>query len=225
MAFDFGWTWQPTEGSTMKVQDRVGLPTNLSKDSVANPNDPSQLSSWAAGVSRENANRGLYDNLDQIKELLTPLFRQQQQNYTDRFGGALNSQVGQATNQAGAMAAFKGLNPTSYTQSAARGVRQQMVPSYMQGLQELLSNNMSQTLNSTAQANQFKSGNAQSYAQMLMNQSQQAQQNWNQPDLWDYLGAGGLSLLGSALGPLGTAAGSWLGTSIFGSPNSSNNKG
>ena len=192
---------------------------------AANPNDPSQLSSWASGVSKANADRGLYDNLDQIKALLTPLFQQQQNNYQNSAMGAMNSQVGQATNQAGAMAAFRGLNPAAYTQSAARGVRQQMTSPYIQGLQELLASQTGQTLNSTAQANQFKSGNAQSYAQMLMNQAQQAQQNWNQSDMWDYLGAGGLGLLGSLLGPVGTAAGTWLGSNIFGSSNSSNNKG
>jgi hypothetical protein len=202
MAFDFNWQWKPVEGSTMNVQNRVGLDTNLSKQSAANPNDPSQLSSWASGVSKENSNRGLYDNMDQIRQLLSPLFQQQMGNYTSRGMGAINSQMGQATNQAGAMAAFRGLNPSSYTQSAQRGVRQQMMPSYLQGLQELLSGQEGQTLGATANANQFKSGNAQSYAQMLMNQSQQAQQNWDRPGILDYI----LGALGGSLGSLGGAA-------------------
>lgn len=202
MAFDFNWNWQPAEGSTMKVQDRVGLPTSLSKDSVANPNDPSQLASWASGVSKANSEMGLYDNLDQIKALLSPLFQQQMNNYQSKGMGAINSQTGQATNQAGAMAAFRGLNPASYTQAAGRGVRQQMTTPYMQGLQDLLAGQTGQTLNSTAQANQFKSGNAQSYAQMLMNQSQQAQQNWDRPTFWDYL-FGGIT---GSMGSLGGAA-------------------
>lgn len=189
---------------------------------AANPNDPSQLSNWASGVSKANSEMGLYDNLDQIKALLTPLFQQQMNNYQSRGMGAINSQTGQATNQAGAMAAFRGLNPASYTQSAARGVRQQMTTPYMQGLQDLLAGQTGQTLNSTAQANQFKSGNAQSYAQMLMNQSQQAQQNWDQPTFWDYLGSGllqTLPALGGFLlgGPLGGIAGAGAGNMMGGS--------
>jgi len=189
---------------------------------AANPNDPNQLSSWASGVSKANSERGLYDNLDQIKALLAPLYQQQQSNLTNKFQSALNSQVGQATNQAGAMAAFRGLNPASYTQSAGAGVRRSMTPAFMAALSELLTNQTGQTLNSTAAANQFQSGNAQSYAQMLMNQAQMAQQNWEKPTFWDYLGSGLLqaipSIAGFALGgPAGAAVGGGLGNMMSGS--------
>jgi|WetSurMetagenome_2_1015567.scaffolds.fasta_scaffold376813_2 hypothetical protein len=188
---------------------------------MANPNDPSQIRNWASGVSAQNANRGLYDNLDQIRSLLTPMFQQQQSNYASKFGGAMNSQIGQAQNQAGAYAAFKGLNPMSYTNSAAQKVRSSMTPSYMSGLQDLLSGQQNSLMGATAQNNQFQSQNAQSYAQQLMNQAGQAQQTWDQPGFWSYLGSGLMQALPSLAGflvggPAGAAVGGGLGNMMSG---------
>ena len=169
---------------------------------IGNPNDPSQLRNWGLGVSKQNQNLGLFDNMDYIKNLLSPLYAQQQNTYTGKFNNLLNSQVGQAQNQAGAMAAFRGQNPGSATYSAGQGVRSQLTPQYMTGLQDLLNNQMGTTLDTTAKANQFKAGNAQSYASALMNGSNQASQTWDQPGFFDYL-FGGLT---GSLGSLGGAA-------------------
>ena len=158
----------------------------------SNPNDPSQISNWAIGVSRANADRNLYDpeTMKQLSAMFGPYFKQMQANYTQKAGGALNSQVSQAVNQAGAMAAFKGLNPSSFTQAAGGGVRHQMAPSYMSGLSDLITGQQGSLLSATAGSNQFKSNNANAYAQMLMGKAQMAQEDWNRPDFWDYLGSG-----------------------------------
>jgi len=186
------------------VGNRVWDATKNAWQDIGNPQDPSQLMNWSVESSGANANRPLWDSqtLEQLQTLFAPLYKQQRENYTQGFNQALNSGIGQATNQAGAMAAFRGLNPASYTQSAAQRVRSGMTPQYFSGLSDLLQGQTQNTLNATAQSNQFKSGNAAQYAQMLMNASQQAQQQWNQPGFWDYLLGG---LFGS-LGDLGGAA-------------------
>lgn len=195
-----------------------GMPGN---NSVANPSDPSQLRNWGLGIAQENANRQYMtpDLLAQYKSMLSPFFQQQQNAFTGSFNNQLNSQMGQAQNQAGAYAAFKGLNPLSYTQSAGQGVRQQMNPQYFSGLGNMLGNQGQQLLDTTGRASQFQDQNAQEYARMLMNGSQQAQQTWDQPGFWDYalgaLGAGAGTLLGGPVGGmLGWNVGKGVGSGI-----------
>jgi hypothetical protein len=197
--------------------------------STANPNDPSQLRNWGLGLAQSVMNRGLYDNISGMQGTLNPYFQQAQTNYANQFGGQMNSQIGQAQNQAGAFAAYKGLNPLAYSNSAAQKVRSSMTPSFTSGYKDLLSNQNQQLLGATAQDNQSRNQNAMQAAQMMMNGSQQAQQTWEQPGFWDYLGSGllnGLSSLGEIAGSLyggGTSSGSGTGNQMYG--NSGNRKG
>jgi hypothetical protein len=189
-------------------------------DGLANPNDPTQLRNWGLGISAENSKRGLWDQWGATADAFKPFFQQQQQNYMGNMGGLLNSQVGQAQNQAGAYAAFKGLNPLSFTQSAGQGVRQKMTPGLFGGYNDLLSSQGQQQIGGAAQAGQFAGQQANEYARNLLSGSQQAAQTWEQPGFWDYLGGGLMSALPSIAGfALGGPLGGLLGGAVGGSLN------
>lgn len=192
-----------------KMPQGFSTPFGLSQSySPANPNDPSQLRNWGLDAARTNQNQSWAQNLfdpatlQQLQSFFGPYFNQQQSSYASNFNNQLNNQVGQAQNQAGAYAAFKGLNPSSYVQNAGQGVRSKMTPSFTSGYSDLLGNQGNTLFNATAQTNQYRNRNAQDYAKMLMNGSSQAQETWDQPGFFDYLLG---SIFGSA-GELGGAA-------------------
>jgi len=182
---------------------------------IGNPNDPNQLRTWALDFARQASGYGLYDNMSDYSKMLNPYFQQAQSSLGSRFNTQLNSQVGQAQNQAGAYAAFKGLNPASMIQNAGQGVRQNMTPSFTSSMADLLNNQNQSLLGATSQGNQFKSNNAYQTAQMMLQGANQAQESWDRPGFWDYVGGalgGGLGfLLG---GPAGAALGYGVGNGI-----------
>lgn len=171
-----------------------------------NPNDPDQLRTWALDLARRTAEGSeLYTpySLESLSRMFSPYFKQAQSSYADRFNQSMNSQVGQAQNQAGAYAAYKGLNPASFVQSAGQGVRSSMTPGFLSGMSDLLNNQNNALMGATAQSNQFKTGNLMNAANMILGGSQMAQQTWDQPGFWDYIMSG----IGSGIGNLPIAFG------------------
>ena len=160
------------------------------------------------------------ESLSQNRAMLQPYFEQQINNLTGNFNQQFGRQSSQAGMNAGALAAQKGINPQAFMQSAQRGVREQMNPGYFSNYNQMLESQLGNLLNTTAQGQQFKYGQAMDRAKMMQGMYGQAMEEQNSPKWYDYalsglLTAGGA--VGGALigGPAGAVAGASVGSNLY----------
>lgn len=145
--------------------------------------------------------------LEQLRGLIQPYQQSMLNQYNQGFSNQFGSQMSQATNQAGAQAAYRGYNPNSFMQSAQSRVRQDMMPGYFQGLQGLNTDFLGQLLNLGQGAGQWQrqglmglSNAYQGVGGMDVNSRMASSMNPNFGDYAMMFGGGLFSGLGGAAG-------------------------
>ena len=176
-------------------------------------------------TGQQLAGLNLYDPalLSQLSSILQPYFKSQQANFMGQYGQASGQAMNQAGANAGAIAAYKGYSPSDYVSNARQRASNSLTPQYFQGMNQMGTDQLQALLSALMGSQQFKAQNLGTQLgsqQNLLNSYEGARQfntqTANQPGFWDYLGAGALGLAGSFLGPVGAAAGTALGGSLFG---------
>jgi len=157
--------------------------------------------------------------LEQLQSMFSGLFGQQQSNLAQNFMGTRNALNAEAGQNAGAIAAFKGYDPSSYVSNAQSRSNSSLTPGYFQAQGGLQASQLENLLNSTAQSGQFQAGNLQGaaginqgLANSFLNRDQFNEQMSNQPGFWDYLASGVFGLGGNLLGGIGQGLGKAWGT-------------
>ena len=158
------------------------------------------------------------NTLAQLQKMLAPLFAQQQGNMTQQFTDTRNAMSSQAGQNAGAVAAFRGYNPSSFAQNATERTNKSLAPSYFQAQGGLQASQLENLFNSVGQSGQFRANNLQGAAgihlgsaNLLEGQRQFNVEQENQPGFWDYLASGIFSGLGQFAGGFGRGLGSRAG--------------
>lgn len=157
--------------------------------------------------------------LAQIQQILSPYFQQQDANLTRNFMDTRNALSSEAGQNAGAIAAFRGQDPTSFVANAQSRTNSSLAPSYFQALGGVREGQLENLFNAGAQSSQFQAGNLQGaaginqgLANLFLNRDQFSEQMDNQPGLLDYLFAGLGGAAGGFLGGIGTGLGNQWGT-------------
>jgi hypothetical protein len=156
----------------------------------------------------------------ELQKILQPYLDANRANFTTDFSQLHNSSVNSARSSAGALAAQKGYNPTSYVNSAGQRASNALTPQFFSGYNKMSADNLGTLFGLTAQNQQFKYGVTQDsnndfYKRIGL--QMQAQQYYDQPDIWDYITKAALTLGGGLLGgPAGAGAGTVVSDSYTG---------
>lgn len=161
----------------------------------SNPGDPNQAMRWMIEQSSQAANVPLYapDALKQMQDMLAPYFQAQKNAFVQGSNQMMNAASSNATNTARAEAAFRGVNPQSFMQSANARTMEGMTPSFFNGLQNLNIDQLNKIFGMTGESQKFKSQNQWNLANQYGNLAQMGQQQQMldaQPNLWEYLTGG-----------------------------------
>lgn len=151
-------------------------------------------SGQAGAAGRELAGLNLFDpqTLSQLQQMFAPYFQSQQNNLVGQYNQTRGNLLSSAGENAGAVAAFKGYDPSSYVANARQRAENSISPSFFQSYSQQGSDQLQNLLNSVMQSGQFKAGNLgqagnifNSQAGNFLNQQQFREQLDSQPEWWE----------------------------------------